>query len=58
MREKKYEPVFIPCGDSMEKMEAINDDILESVSGGASEPDGCSVQLDDYVGSVGAIVVE
>ena len=35
MSEKKFEPAFIPCGDSMEKMGEISDELLESISGGS-----------------------
>ena len=36
MSDQKYEPVFIPCGDSFEKMNEISDELLEEVSGGCS----------------------
>ena len=29
------DPRFIPCGDSMERMEELNNEQLEAVSGGA-----------------------
>ena len=35
MKEKKNETAFIPCGDSMEKIEQIKDEQLGKVSGGA-----------------------
>ena len=36
MKEKRNtEPTFIPCGDSVEKMEEIKDEQLENISGGA-----------------------
>lgn len=34
MKDKKHEASFIPCGDSMERMEEIRDDELENVAGG------------------------
>lgn len=34
MNKKKFEPAFIPCGDSFEKMAEINDDELDTVVGG------------------------
>ena len=34
MNEKKFDPAFIPCGDSMEKISEIDESALESVSGG------------------------
>lgn len=40
MKEKKNETAFIPCGDSMEKMEAkieIAEEQLGKVSGGAGD---------------------
>ena len=43
MREKNHEPAFIPCGDSFEKMNELNDKQMETVSGGS----GCSGQQDD-----------
>ena len=35
MDEKKREGTFIPCGDSMEKMEEIDMEMLENIAGGA-----------------------
>ena len=32
---RKNDATFIPCGDSMEKMEEMKDEQLEQVSGGA-----------------------
>ena len=37
MNEKNFDPAFIPCGDSMEKMEEISEAALENVSGGSTE---------------------
>ena len=34
MNENKRGGTFIPCGDSMEKMEELTEDTLEDVSGG------------------------
>ena len=34
---KERESAFIPCGDSMEKMEEIRDAQMENVSGGAGD---------------------
>ena len=35
MNEKKREGAFIPCGDSLERMQEISDEQLENASGGA-----------------------
>ena len=35
MNEKKHEGTFIPCGDSLERMQEIREDDLEQVSGGS-----------------------
>lgn len=35
MNEEKRKGAFIPCGDSLERMQEIQDDELENVSGGA-----------------------
>jgi len=38
MNEKKREGVFIPCGDSLERMQEISEEQMENVSGGAVYP--------------------
>ena len=34
MNEEKRKGAFIPCGDSLERMEALSDEALENVVGG------------------------
>ena len=46
MREKRREGAFIPCGDSLEGMQEIQDDALENVSGGETAGRGLHSRLD------------
>ena len=38
MNEEKREGAFIPCGDSLERMQEISEEQLENVAGGAVHP--------------------
>ena len=38
MNEKNHEGAFIPCGDSLERMQEISEEQLENASGGAVHP--------------------
>jgi len=45
MNEEKREGAFIPCGDSLERMQEIQDDELENVSGGETAGTGLHSRL-------------
>ena len=44
MENKNYTPVFIPCGDSMEKMDQLDENILASIRNEDDAPEGSELK--------------